>query len=457
RAYSTGPNQYQVFQSFGTPLGYFFRTIARTARIITLSGLTIALVTLGIFEGTHQYVEHISMPRAIAHAAEAVERGEDECGWEEDYLDDASWAARGISGTDSRLSTKARHAVRAAWIAINLGGGLSPTLLSVGAPDGSTEKEVARIRLREAAQSGDMNIDNGLRLAEGYLDVALKEAERQGMRVPDSIALGSMSAQQVSAAVDPTSAALETQLADARVRIGTPQSMSLAIEGYERLFNAFGWLDDEAKRKCGVTTQRMVRLASRIGALYQGLGQRGEAENWYMRGISLIPSTAAGTKEDADVRIEAAAKNGSSSTATPSLTRALVSSLLGLSSLYATPPQGDSSRLEVDRTFRASLEKALGIQTSALRMICFELQRLSMPASSAAQPEGKNIETHPSLALPASPSTSGSAEAAALLAINPLHYRLHPDASASKELYWLWALHHGGQASLHIAETIYAL
>ena len=398
-----------------------------------------------------------------ASAAALLKKGKDAYGWAEEYELEGAWAKPGVAGTDSRLSFKARHAVRSAWIGIHWGGGFSPALLVANSGQGpqATERAAsARYQITEAARANDANVDNGLRLAERYLNLALVEAERTGISVPDIVALRSLPPDQLQ--LDGTAVALETQLAQVRARMGTQRSISQALEAYERLYNAFTYLSAAGKHE--PPTSHKIALANKIAHLYTGLGRRKEAESWYTGALSDVPSPISEQLVAGDVSSSIQSSQVLTSTSL-AITRGVVSSLLGLSVLYATPPetaQRQGGSLQIDPEYKAHLEQALGTQIAALRILRLELQRLSSPLPGAKEVDDKRrVEPNPSIAASALPSGSEEAVSNAL-STGPSKWSFQstpssePD-SLGKELYWLWLLQKDGQSGMLLAETIYAL
>ncbi len=510
RAYSQGtaPNQQQVFQSFGTPFVAFLLILSRIARIIVVTGLAgVTILAVG-YEGTHMYVEYVAMPRAAAAAAAAAADGADEYDWSLDYIfSDHNGLGSGLTGagTDPRLGFKARHLVRAAWIATEWGGGLSPSIFfaaagsstggagsvggslgsASGAFGGAEAQAAARFALRESMRSGDASIDKGLKIAEQYLDAALNIAENKRAipMVPDPIAIRRQGAAAADGKelVDPTAAALEMQLASVRARIGSPQKIYQAIGGFERLYDAYSFQFQQRRAAPADTEerQRLIHLANRIGGLYAALGKRDSAEAWYMRGIDAVsPTTSASADNFATLTSSIQAPKTS-----PAITRSLVNSLLGLSVLYATPPSANQQQqqkkqtptardaapetgsLQIDAAYRAGLEKALGAEMAALKLLRLELHGLSHSVGSSSG-VGKREKPQPALASLTSPDDqlrASEGDAAGTLG-SPRTRQLAPaSGSGSKggedgrELYWLWLLQQDGQTSMLIAETIYAL
>lgn len=440
RAYSTAPNQDQVLQSFSTPFAHFIHTISRIARMIVFTSTGVVAVGALTFEGVHQYVEHVAMPRSQAQSQER-----DPWGWTDDSMEEG-WGGK---GTDPRLGVRGRHILRSAWICSHWGGGISPASFvapGAGLPSVGGSKRT----------SSFMTVDEGLGMSERFLEEALKLAEVRGIRIPDlaAVRVGIESAAALNGPLDWTALTLETKLASIRERLGGNGALLGSLSGYTRVFDVLSNVDtiNRGMKSEGhesgqptIPTQRLVRLATKVGDIHSLLGNREEAEDWLLRAVSLAGKSAqesqgkqgrngqirsqiiagAGGLRTSPAEVEEAAKalksgkqkdeptprtesvdsmqslHGLTGGApSPALTRSLISTLLSLSAFYAQP--GNKSQLE----------KALQFQASALRLTRVEKERLSLSDD-----------------------------------------RNQPGST----LHALWLMHHDALASIHIAETIYAL
>ncbi|KAJ9479634.1 hypothetical protein PHBOTO_003119 [Pseudozyma hubeiensis] len=418
RAYSTAPNQQQVLQSFGTPFAQFVYTISRIARIITYSALGVATIGVVSFEAAHQYVEHVAMP-ATAGASSA-----DEYGWSELALEESWSGSPEKSGTDPRLGIKGRHAVRSAWMCVNWGGGISPSVMFGGGSGGKSG--LGRTAITSMSSTKALHVDDGMILAMQYLNLAVKIAASKGIKLPDTdgIRAGLITdeaAKRELGNVDPLALALEARLAAVKERQGSRGALESAISSYEKLYDIASWTESDASRR--------VRLATKLGDLHSALDRRGDAEEWLARAVGIAATAGAGMPvEVADVskveEVEEKAKRGlggwfsaskksvptpvaepvsasaALAAAPPALTRSLITALVSKSALHAHTPTP------------ASLQQALQTQMSALQLSSAELNRL--------------LSSHSST---------------------------QPDA----QLHRLWILHHQSILDLHVAETVFAL
>ncbi|PWN35279.1 uncharacterized protein FA14DRAFT_160498 [Meira miltonrushii] len=456
RSYSTMPNQSQVVNTFGAPFKEFIMTISRIARIIVFGATGIAVIGVAGFEGTHQYIEHVAMPKlqlgsGVLEDGESVNsrKDDDKWGWKHDYGED-EWVGKNKKGTDSRLGIRGRHQLRAAWIATFWGGGVKPSNYVAG---GAGMPEVGY--MSQASSATQFHVEEGLNSSEALLRAALETAEEKGIRLPDIAALRAGSASTSGLAlpnqsIDKTAVMLEYRLASIRERLGTPGALRGALAGYTRLYDALAGLDatNKSMKEEGhisgqpvVRSDRLVRLATKVGQLHELVGNRSEAEGWLNRAISLAGGGAieeqnaqepGGSRKDlikneilaggtgmlsrtpvevqeakGTLQTKSAASSESDASApvdtlpSPGLTRSLISSLLALSAFNAQPSD------------RNALERALQYQASALR-----LTRVEMGRSAIAGPD-------------------------------------KDDSGA--QLHQLWITYHDGLACVHVGETMHGL
>lgn len=448
RHYATGPSQASVVSTFASPFLQFVRTLSAIARILVGTALTFALLCGGLYEGAHQYVEHVAMKRG----SRSNDVG-DAWGWSSE-ADEEAWGR----GTDRRLGMAGRHALRSAWISLHWGTGIAPDFLFGGGSDlfgPSSWRKSATPSLDAIAYS-----QNALEQAERYLEVAIRLAEKQGVKLPDvaAVRLGLTNAHQAGTdkPLDETALRMESRLAATRERVGSPAAVGRAITGYERIFDALSAAELTRETtghsgREGADASRLVRLATKLGDLNALLGKREEAEAWMLKAVSLAGQGPQPTVEGAqreEVLGQVAHMNGeqgerpqvSSSwfsgwtgskkaqdaaaapattlatptpTPTPALTRSLVTSLLSLSALYASSPNPASttSAPSSDPAWRTGLEEAVRVQAAALRLIRLDLEREQSSASK----------------------------------------------EAAGELHTLWLQHREALTSSHLAETMYAL
>ncbi|KAL9934769.1 hypothetical protein V8E36_006544 [Tilletia maclaganii] len=495
RAYATMPNQEQVAGTFGTSFLHFLLILSKVARIIVYMTLGLALTGAAIFEGIHQYVERVSMPRVTRATSAARLEGvvreliasrvsEEELAcflsWAEEAQDDA-WAPPTLAsgGTDSRLGLRGRHALRSAFIAAEWGAGTDPAFfLNSGSFFGRPTRNVDSNRSLQQAAG---RLDQSLIFAERFLLGALQEAELRGLRLPEpavqraQLLAASGSGDPASLAVagasvlvpelDPTVLTLEMKLASIRERQGTTRSSYAALQSYERIFDALSSsaspLDStptQLPSSTAPTPARLVRIATKIGTLYHSLGHRDEAQSWLLRAVELASGDRLArlsldevTAPESDVSqkssswafwkksskpeqtapSQATLPNPTLSTdaaresATPALTRALISALLGLSAWYASPPAPGSKTkpnepAPTGASWLASLEEAVRVQSSALHLVRLEQARLALAGDQS---------------VPTPPVASGKAE------------RLHAR----------WVELNDATLCVHLAETLYGL
>ncbi|GAC95243.1 hypothetical protein PHSY_002818 [Pseudozyma hubeiensis SY62] len=421
KSYSTAPNQQQVLQSFGTPFAQFIHTISRIARIITYSALGVATIGVVSFEAAHQYVEHVAMPAAAAAASSS----DDLYGWSELALEESWSGSPERRGTDPRLGIKGRHAVRSAWMCVNWGGGISPSVMFGGGSGGNSG--LGRTAITSMSSSKALHVDDGMILAMQYLNLAVKIAASKGIKLPDTDAIRAGlitddAAKRELGNVDPLALALEARLAAVKERQGSRGALESAISSYEKLYDIASWTESTSRDHAS----RRVRLATKLGDLHSALDRKGDAEEWLARAVGVAATAGAGMLEADVSKVETVAESNKSRlggwfstskssvptqvaepvsapaavvAAPPALTRSLITALVSKSALHAHTPTP------------ASLQQALQTQMSALQLSSAELNRL------------------------------------------------HPFSSTQPgaELHKLWILHHQSILDLHVAETVFAL
>lgn len=486
-AQGAGPNQQQVLESFGTPFLMFFRTLSRIARIVVLSGVSVATAVALIFEGTHQYVEHVGMPRSqmrgsflergdVKADASAKNEEEDAWGWAHE-LGDESWTGGNLSGTDPRLGWRGRHMVRAAWINAHWGGGILAESIFKSSSHGPI--------ITSSQKNASFHEEDGLETAISYLASALRLAEEKGIRLPDMAAIragidtpNTKSVRAHDNALDETAIAMEMKLASMRERLGTPTALRGAISGYARLYDALASLDatnramksvGRSTGQPGVRADRLVRLAMRVGNAHASLGNHAEAELWLLRAVDAAGAGAveeagsgdpsrAGVFRNAILGGMGSGENDGSLRAAP---QAEVREAKG--TLAASQRAGDDrdilpaeslsspsdsapspaltrsliatllglSALYAQPQDRSLLEKALQFQASALRLTRVEMGRLALSDKGTGSGGGGNSEG------------SGGGDG--------------PSTALDAQLHSMWLAQHDGLACVHVAETMYAL
>lgn len=332
---------------------------------------------------------------------------------------------------------------------VNWGGGISPSLLFQGGAAGNSGLGRTAITSMSAAKM--LKVDDGMVLAMQYLNLAIKIANDKGISLPDTGAIraglvSKEAAEEQLKSIDPLAVALEARLAAVKERQGSRGALESAIGSYEKLYDIAtltgGGGGEKGDR--GEKGEKLVRLATKLADLHTALGERKEAERWLGRAVEIAALAGARTPElqnssisdSVGVKVEEQGKKGGvrawfgksnptptptpalatdtmqqttpqtevEASATPALTRALITALLSKSAFHATS---------------ASLHEALQTQMSALKLTDAELSRLSFSPSSSTNP----------------PTTT----------------------STSAELHKLWLSHHQSILNLHVAETIYGL
>lgn len=227
---------------------------------ITLySGGFIVLGGIGLWAGTHAYVENIELGASLP----LQQLDEELYGLSEDDLELCFSGGHAGGGTDERLTFSIRNAIRAAFIAQHYGS----RAVSVHQED-STVKTV----------------DAGVLEAERYLLYAIAETRKLGLDLPDK------------AVVE-----MENRLAGLRERLGGATGLLAAKVSYERIFDALlhqehvansstatdDWNRREAARvarKAGEVSLRMALEQLNGEAAVQ---EQAVAESWLLRSAKL--------------------------------------------------------------------------------------------------------------------------------------------------------------------------
>ncbi|KAN0065265.1 hypothetical protein ACQY0O_001762 [Thecaphora frezii] len=438
RAYTTqqGPNQHQVWQSFGTPLAQFLHTLSRIARILSATVLGVGALGLAGYEATHQYVEHVAM-RALAPPPAIPSDGADEWGWAA-QLNDEAWSSSG--GTDARLGVKARHAVRSAWMCVHWGAGISPSLVLSGAASGSAG--LGRRAESSIAATRQLHVQDGLGLAIQYMEVALEAARKRGICLPDAEQVRWAGSEaraggEAKVELDSTALALETKMAGIKERQGSRTTMRSALETYEALYHLIAQPGTLLPRTSGGPATgrsadageahkqaRLARLACKVGELHAALGETHEAEAWLKR--ALIKGTEAKLAPPLS-----ASEDGSHVAPTQQAKPTKPAPRGWLDWIRSKPPHLDAARTPTADVLGEATPVQLRTHTQAL---------VSLSALYAA-----SNRLHHALAV----QDAVRSAAARRLA--------RPSGEAAGEMHDLFLAHLSAVAALHSAETCYAL
>jgi len=210
--------------------GREFRRTVRTIWAPVFLAFSMAVVgTAFVFEGTHQYVEHVGMP--------ALPPSEWE--WENEIED---WSGGVKGGTSRSLGWRIRHLVRGAWMAQHWG---SQMLMN---------ESVSPFHPPESIERGNQ----GYLAAEAQLSDAIKLLVQRQQEMP---------------------VALVVRHSEILERIGTPIAVATAIEAWSRLYQ----LSDP-------TSLHALRYALKIGNLSVRLGKPQEAVEWWSRTVQQLTS-----------------------------------------------------------------------------------------------------------------------------------------------------------------------
>ena len=345
--------------------------------------------TLGLFEGTHWYIEWYKLPptsdypssasssssRSPASSHDEVDPTDPEdYGWDDELV---SWTGGHLGGTSPKLGYKGRHALRAAWMALYW----NTTLERSAVPQqGLFEPDFMLLKRLESAESHPaIQADKPGRSVDAYLTTALDVARSKGMVFPPELSITRLpgppppptSRSTVSTTVecDPVVRDLLLLKASNLERISSPSSLIDTKEIYERIL--FSTSSDRTPRQ----EARVMRLAKKVGDLCQRIGADQEGLQWYgwglartgiqLDGLAAKKSSWLGSSDSSDFKLPVAPSSTS-----PALLRAEISLLTAAETYYAT---------------HAQLPAASNIQSAALTLIPTPSGPLSPPTKDNAE------------------------------------------------------------------------
>lgn len=234
--------------TFATPTVASLALLPRMVKYSLSALAAIFGISMLALEGTHLYVEHVAL-------APAPSRSEDAFGWSLEYERWTGSPEKG--GTDPALGWKARHALRAAWVALHWGTGMN----------------VLRSNsLAYAQQAADQGaVEASLEYAREFLTLALTLARA---REEAGKVLRKESKREILA-----------RHAEVLERIGSVAALWDARAEYEKIWE---WLAAEA----GVSDDEKARLASKLGDVNARLGDGEEAQTWWTKCLANSSSPA---------------------------------------------------------------------------------------------------------------------------------------------------------------------
>lgn len=230
-------------EDYASPTMYAFNMLGKTVKYIVIGGAGLTALSLAGWEAAHLYIEH-QMPSAKSKPGSH--------GWEEE---NTSWTGED-GGTTSKLGWKARMALRAAWLCWEKGAGV---------PGAISTRQSIHPQL-SGAIGGLNKIDRGYELAEQYIDVAIKDAEKRGMVFPPH------------EGADPVALDLVTLKASILERMGTPDTLEQARELYEDVART-------PKPQTELNQALSIRLALKLSDLANRAGDSADAAKWRQWGL----------------------------------------------------------------------------------------------------------------------------------------------------------------------------
>ncbi|KAG6335365.1 hypothetical protein ID866_3728 [Astraeus odoratus] len=288
---------------------FAFHFFKRFAKVSLLGIFALGATGLTAFEGAHMWVENVEL---AADTDPEAKRWEWDC-------DAEKWSGGDQGGTDPALGFKARHAVRAAWMAENWGSGSQTGVVRSTSHTG---------HVRQGSGTFDI-VDARLGFAEEFLSLALEIAE-------DVTSSGKLRAR--------TPVELAMRHAAVLERMGTKDAFFDARSDYERVWFGLAGQGPDAPR-----------TALKLGDLNFRLGDHKDALEWWARTIGMI-------QESRPSEGHAAPTISQKLPSSPSAQRTLAATLVSLSAYYSTTRQ---------------FERAQTLQQTALSLL------RSIPAASS--------------------------------------------------------------------------
>lgn len=285
-------------EDYASPLLHTANIFSNLFRYAVLGSVSIVLVGLTGLVGVHYWVEHVEL---ASHSSTGKVGSEDEAKWNEEV---EGWSGAYLGGgTDPRLGTFARSAIRGAWISQHWGGGAIASPISTSNPSASPFSVGGGTMI--GASTGEENKevgDAGWQMAEQYLIYALRKAGDKGISLvfaEGEKGEGGMKGESA----DRAAVELEERLAGLREKIGGRYKLEQAREGWERIYYSVGANSNPTqweKRERIKATKKLGDISVRLSSYWREGSQEKELEKakaigWFLGG--LLPSLASRNKD----------------------------------------------------------------------------------------------------------------------------------------------------------------
>lgn len=282
-------------EDYASPLLHTASIFGKLFRYAVFGSVGVVLVGVGSWAGIHTWVEKV----ALAGPKRSGASDEDEASWADEV---EGWSGSYLGGgTDPRLGSFARAAIRAAWISQQWGSGVASPMSSIASPSpfaspvpgsmpgGAMIGSFSSTGSGSARANRDQVNDAGWLAAEEYLVYALGKASDKGVSL---VFPG-------PGPVDQAALEVEQRLAGLRERLGGRYKLELAREGWERIYYALSSSSPEdapprtaswERRETLRATRKLGEISARIASTWdEGSPERRlemeKAKGWFVGGL----------------------------------------------------------------------------------------------------------------------------------------------------------------------------
>lgn len=384
-----GDEPFYTADNYIKPTLHVLSTFRKLLVYTSAASISIALLVFLGFEGTHLYVENVLIAPTAGLSSndddddggEAGERGEDAIwGWAVESQE--SWTGGKRGGTDPALGYRARHLIRAAWMAQNWGAGVGGPLQQ------RRDQQLLGGGSNAKSDGSTFNVTSYMASAQ-FLSQAIALAQqnpRISFPTSSSSSSGSANDQLSDSALDLL--ALHSRVLE---RIGTPGSITAARDDLLQIWDLAlsKSLANHSRHRRPIDA---ARAALKIGDLSYRLQDGEVAVGWWQKAIdyaTLGGDSSSGGVNDSHHHQRTTSTPQLDSTLqhvpstlppSPLAQRTLVSALVSLSTYYAATQQ---------------LPQAESIQRSALRLLSHASSSFNSRVPSSSDLSSSSKEAQP--------------------------------------------------------------